>query len=519
MLASDEELAAHARSRVGAWLREKYRIDRVLGIGGMGAVYGATHRNGRQVAIKLLHSEYAIRPDLRRRFLREGQAANAVNHPGVVAIIDDDVTDEGAAFLVMELLDGQSVEQLWEANGKRLPTKAVLTLAADLCAVLAVAHDAGVIHRDLKPANRFVTRTGELKVLDFGIARVREVAATSATSTGAVFGTPSFMPPEQAGGLVNELGPHTDLWAVGATMYTLLSGHPVHDGQSGQHIAILAATCPAPSLAAVLPEAPKEVVAVVDRALAFDKADRWPSAEAMRAALCEALSSFDELETVSDATVVRGTLSETMLAVAGVKPIAPRSATLRSAGARDAFLGGTTGQPVSSGAITEVERTSTWERALAAIRRWWSRPGYAGPDVPVSSDAPTQRRSPKSRVRVAVALVALTTIATGVFITVEQHAARSPERAESSQQILEASGAPIVALPPAAPASGSVPTPPSSSSSASEQARQQASPSVRVVKTPAARPHPVTTATPPRLNCNPPFTVEDGIQVHKPGCP
>ncbi|MBX3229104.1 MAG: serine/threonine protein kinase [Labilithrix sp.] len=497
MADSDDELRARAEARVGTVLREKYTVEEIIGVGGMASVYAASHRNGRRVALKLLHPELSLRADLRKRFLREAQAANAVKHPGVVAVLDDDVAEDGAAFLVMELLDGQSVEELWEAHGKRLPTKAVLTLAADLCAVLAVAHDAGVIHRDLKPANLFVTEAGELKVLDFGIARVRDAAttsATSATSTGSVFGTPAFMAPEQAGGLVNELGPLTDLWAVGATMYTLLSGRPVHDGQSGQHIAILAATQPAASLASVLPEAPEDVVAIVDRALAFNKTDRWESAAAMRTALCEAQTRLPEPEATDDDTVVRGTLSETLLAVAKREAVAVRSGTLASPGNGAAFLGGTTGQPVSSEPITE--------------------------------DAPTRRRgSPKWRLMGlmgAVAAIAIAgVVATGVIVTTQKRAAETAPQATRSAQIPEATASPI-AMPPelplrsppvaAAPAIAPVPNEPRPTVSASVRA---AKPPVA----PAARPRAGTTTPAPRLNCNPPFTSQDGIQVHKPGCP
>ena len=531
MTDSDDELRARAEARVGTVLRGKYTVERVIGIGGMASVYAASHRNGRRVALKLLHPELSIRADLRKRFLREAQAANAVSHPGVVAIIDDDVAEDGAAFLVMELLEGQSVEELWEAHGQRLPAKAVLTLAADLCGVLAVAHDAGVIHRDLKPANLFVTHAGEMKVLDFGIARVRDTAG-SATSTGSVFGTPAFMAPEQAGGLVNELGPLTDVWAVGATMYTLLSGRPVHDGQSGQHIAVLAATRPAPSLAAVLPDAPPEVVAIVDRALAFDKADRWASAAEMRTALAEAMTSLTRQELTDDATLVRGTLSETMLAHAGVKAIGERSGTLASPG-NEAFLGGTTGQPVSSAPITEVDSTPThaspWKRGSAAIRSWFLRRG-GGVD-PASDEAPTRRRfSPRLRL-VAVVMVATAALAAvSVSALIGRHTVASISPTAPVELAQEAP--PVTTSPPESPTE---PVPPVATSAASSEVttirpitsaasetispRPVVSANARGTKTSAPRSRATASTTPPRLNCNPPFTVEEGIRVHKPGCP
>lgn len=516
----DDDLRARAEARVGTVLRGKYTVERVIGIGGMASVYQAMHRNGRSVALKLLHPELSIRADLRKRFLREAQAANAVKHSGVVAVIDDDVAEDGAAFLVMELLEGQSVEELWEAYGRKLPAKTVLTIASDLCAVLDVAHSAGVIHRDLKPANLFVTNSGELKVLDFGIARVRDAAASSATSTGSVFGTPAFMAPEQAGGLVNELGPLTDIWAVGATMYTLLSGRSVHEGQSGQHIAILAATRPAPSLAAVLPEAPPEIVAIVDRALAFEKAARWRSAAEMRTALGEA--QLTNLETPEDATVVRGTLSETMLAVAGVKAINERSGTLASPGNRAVFLGGTTGQPVSSAPITKSDtalRTSAWKRGRVAVQRWFRlRPGSA--PKPDSDEAPTRRRfSPRLGMLGGTSIVvALAAIGVHTLTNRRVEAVQPTSSVVPSSHAREEPAVPVPAVTePTAPYSEASPA--TSVIPALDLPRPAVSATVRM-KAPVAKPRTgTTTAPPPRLNCNPPFTIVDGIQVHKTGCP
>lgn len=283
----DEELAQHAAARIGQTLARKYHVERVLGVGGMAVVYVATHRNGRRVAIKMLHPELSRRAELRKRFLREGQAANAVKHDGVVAVVDDDVAEDGAAFLVMELLDGASLEDLWVQLGQRLPTKMVLALARELCDVLDAAHAAGVVHRDLKPANLFLTKNGTLKVLDFGLAQLRDSTRPKLTATGIVFGTPAFMAPEQAQGRTSQLDRQTDLWAVGATMFTLLSGGLVHRGESAQAIVMQAATQPAPSLATLMPHAAAELVMLVDRALAFDKSARWKSAFELREAICD----------------------------------------------------------------------------------------------------------------------------------------------------------------------------------------------------------------------------------------
>jgi serine/threonine-protein kinase len=288
---ADEQLA-RARARLGTTLRGKYRLDRILGVGGMAAVYAATHRNGNEFAVKLLHPELSLSSDLRNRFLREGQAAGAVKHPGVVSVLDDDVAEDGTAFLVMELLRGESVEAVWERLGKRLAGRFVVDIGVELLDVLAAAHERGVVHRDIKPANLLLTLDGRLKVLDFGIARLRDAASAQATRTGITMGTPAFMAPEQVLGKTTEIDGRTDVWAAGATLFTLASGRLVHEADTVQQIMIAAATTPAPSLASVLPGAHPSLCAVVDGALAFARGDRFPDAASMRDALRKVSASL-----------------------------------------------------------------------------------------------------------------------------------------------------------------------------------------------------------------------------------
>jgi serine/threonine protein kinase len=285
MSGEDEEVVERANARIGTLLMGKYTIDRVLGIGGMATVYAATHRNGKEFAVKILHPELSMRSETRTRFLREGYLANRVNHPGAVAVLDDDVGEDGDAFLVMELLDGQTLESLWERNGSRLPLQLVVGIGIQLLDVLAAAHARGLVHRDIKPGNLMVTRDGLLKVLDFGIARLKDVANARMTQTGVAMGTPAFMAPEQALAKTDEIDAQTDLWAVAATLFTLASGELVHTGENAQRLLINAATVPARGLATVSPKAPQPFCAVIDRALAFEKAQRWPNAVAMGQAL------------------------------------------------------------------------------------------------------------------------------------------------------------------------------------------------------------------------------------------
>jgi serine/threonine-protein kinase len=285
---SDDDALNLARARIGVVLRGKYTLERILGVGGMATVYAATHRNRKVFAIKMLHADLSMRESMRTRFLREGYVANSVMHPGAVAVLDDDIAEDGSAFLVMELLDGAPVDTIWAEHGNHVPVAIVVSIADALLDVLAAAHERGIVHRDLKPANLLVTSDGELKVLDFGIARLKDDRGGGGTATGAMLGTPAFMAPEQALGKTNEIDAQTDLWATGATLFTLLAGTLVHDGENAQQLLVNAATKPARPLASVASDVPVEIAAVIDRALAFDKQDRWPSAIAMREALATA---------------------------------------------------------------------------------------------------------------------------------------------------------------------------------------------------------------------------------------
>jgi serine/threonine-protein kinase len=281
----EEVVEQRARARVGTTLNGKYRLDRLLGVGGMASVYAATHRNNKRLAVKVLHTELSIIPDLRLRFMREGYVANTVDHPGAVAVLDDDVTDDGAAFLVMELLLGATLAEASERRGGTIPLRAVLAAADQVLDVLAAADARHIVHRDIKPANLFLTTTGQVKVLDFGVARMRDAQGQHTTHSGMALGTPAFMAPEQALGRSEDISGRTDVWALGATMFALVTGRSVHQASSGQQQIVYAATRSAESLAAVDPTTPAEVAAIVDRALAFHPHARWESAGAMRDAL------------------------------------------------------------------------------------------------------------------------------------------------------------------------------------------------------------------------------------------
>ena len=278
--APDEK--ARAKARIGRMVNAKWRLDALLGVGGMASVYAATHqRNGSRAALKILHPEFGRDAGIRERFLREGKVANRIEHRGRVAILDDDVTEQDEPFLVMELLEGETVQQLWKRKARRVPVADALAIVEQVLDALESFHAQNIIHRDLKPANIFITRDDTVKLLDFGVARMRETG-NDMTLAGTALGTPSFMAPEQAMGLTDSVDGRTDIFSVGATLYAILSGQRLHQGKSDNEAFILAATQPVPSLARIAPELPVEVIALVDKALAWDPRHRFDSASTMR---------------------------------------------------------------------------------------------------------------------------------------------------------------------------------------------------------------------------------------------
>jgi len=283
MLSQSARLTALAERRVGTSLRRgKYQLDALLGVGSMAAVYRASHRNGKLVAVKMLHTELVADDALHARFLRESYIANQVDHPGLVRVLDDDVDDDGATFLVLELLEGRTLEDERQALGGTLPPQRALEIVRELLLVLVAVHARGVVHRDLKPDNVFLTTSGAVKLLDLGIAHLGESRLTVA---GQALGSPAYMAPEQARGEHDQVDARSDLFGVGAILFTLLTGRAVHEGPNPRARLIMAATQQARSVFEVWPEAKGAVANVVDVALRFEKTQRWSSAEQMLQAI------------------------------------------------------------------------------------------------------------------------------------------------------------------------------------------------------------------------------------------
>jgi tRNA A-37 threonylcarbamoyl transferase component Bud32 len=267
----------------GVEVAKRFRLERQLGEGGMGAVWAATHIvTHKAVALKFLHKKHDD-PDARRRVLREARAACAVQHPNVVSVHDVVEDEDGTPIIVMDLLRGESLADKLAREGTLAPAEAIAIMTPVLSA-LTVAHGVGIVHRDLKPDNVFLVEgvSANVRILDFGVAKLSgKDAATKETNqltqTGAMIGTPHYMSPEQAFG-ESDVDARADLWAVGAVLYECLAGVPPTDGQNlGQILKVLASGSIRP-LSVRAPAVPRAVAAVVDGLLQIEKEQRPSSA-------------------------------------------------------------------------------------------------------------------------------------------------------------------------------------------------------------------------------------------------
>ncbi|HEX8110098.1 MAG TPA: serine/threonine-protein kinase, partial [Kofleriaceae bacterium] len=270
---------------VGALLAGKYRIDRVLGQGGMGLVVAATHVHlAQRVALKFLLPEFLHDPAIVERFLREARASAALRGEYLCRVSDVGTLDNGSPYIVMELLDGRDLAKVLAENGP-LPIETASHHVLQACVALAEAHALGIVHRDLKPANLFLAGrpdgTQLVKVLDFGIAKAQHDTSFNLTRTASVMGSPGYMSPEQLRSS-RDADVRSDIWALGVILYELVSGRPPYVAESITELALRVAMDPLPPLAIA---APTGFDRVVMRCLEKDPARRFQNVAALAQAL------------------------------------------------------------------------------------------------------------------------------------------------------------------------------------------------------------------------------------------
>lgn len=271
-------------SRAPAILNGRYRVEDVVATGGMGTVYRATdERLQRRVAVKILRADLAAEDRFIERFRREARSVAALSHPNVATVYDYG-EDDGAHFIVMELVDGRDLARVLREDGP-LDVESSVRIAEQVCDALAHAHAAGVVHRDVKPAN-VIVGPDAVKVTDFGIARA--AGDSRLTSTGAVLGSAHYISPEQADG--SPATAASDVYSLGIVIYEMLTGAVPFTGDSPVGVALRHVTGEVPPPSRLNPAVPEALDAVVTRATARDPRDRFPDAATMGAALRAAAS-------------------------------------------------------------------------------------------------------------------------------------------------------------------------------------------------------------------------------------
>jgi serine/threonine-protein kinase len=274
----------------GRVLGARYEVGEVLGYGGMAEVHhGLDTRLGREVAIKMLRADLARDATFQMRFSREAQNAAALNHPAIVAVYDTGeergTLGEALPYIVMEFVNGRTLKEVLTAEGPLQPRRA-LEISADICAALEFSHRHGIIHRDIKPGNVMLTRTGQVKVMDFGIARALASGASTMTQTSAVIGTAQYLSPEQARG--EQVDARSDVYATGCVVYELLTGRPPFVGDNPVSVAYQHVREDAKPPSTVNRDVTPDVDAIVLKALAKNPLNRYQSAAEMRADLLRA---------------------------------------------------------------------------------------------------------------------------------------------------------------------------------------------------------------------------------------
>jgi len=405
---------AYSDPLIGAVIADRYEVIRRIAKGGMGMIYEVTNiRLGRTFALKTITAEAAQDPEVLQRFRREAEIVANLRHPHIVEVVDWDQLDDGAPFLVMEYLQGETLATRIAAVGP-LPWPQIARICDQVLSAITVAHRAGVVHRDLKPDNIFLASDDagdeRVKLLDFGISKIRD-STTFQTTDAKVLGTPAYMAPEQAEGQHDKIGPATDVWALGAIIYEMVTGEVAFAAPSTP--AILYRVChgrPTPANQ-LRPDAPTELVELLDWAL--DLQLRQDNVAEFRDEIRRVLG---KLEGVTWAAPMR---SRTMDAVSRHTPVPfPRAAT-----------------PVGLLGMAEPGAVS-----MAAPRALTPRPGTAPVVDPTPVPAPIQVSAPLAPPRkrpwlLVAGAAGFIAAAVAAFLVIRSSPASSPGPTPDAQVI------------------------------------------------------------------------------------
>lgn len=477
---------------VGSLVAETYRLEALIGRGGMGEVYAASHVRlpGKQVAIKFLHPEVSD-SDILARFRREAEIASRLGHPNIVTVLDFNSLPDGTPYLVLEYLVGETLADALARGPMGL--ERMFAIARQVGSALAAAHRAGVVHRDLKPQNIFLVpteiegRIGETaKVLDFGISKIRG-SQTVKTQDSALLGTPQYMAPEQAMGQHDSVDGRTDIFALGAILYEMLTGQAAFGGASIPEVVFKVVYEAPPPLAERAPGVPPHVIAAVERAMAKKADERFATVGELITALTG----------VGLATLPPGPAASTELRPPSRK-VESAAALAQTMGSGDhaAAMAATSAGPMSNaGMRTGMEGGASSAAALAAATPTaWERPRPAQTTAPAPS-------SNSTRWKILTAALGAVIAATVAFLLV-----RKPDAARKDPGPVATKGPDHDTKAPPTPAA---PTAPAAVVDAGVEPAKDAAPPKDAAPARDAAPHkdaasrPPTRTTPPRTPSTP----------------
>jgi eukaryotic-like serine/threonine-protein kinase len=484
----------HAVIKPGDVLVGKYRVERVLGAGGMGMVVAAHHiQLDEKVALKFLLSTTVHSPEAVTRFLREARAAVKIKNEHVARVTDVGQLEDGSPYIVMEYLDGSDLSQWLKQHGS-LPFEQAVDFVLQACEALADAHALGIVHRDLKPANLFCVQRSDgrlsIKVLDFGISKVTTPGAAGhdMTRTNALMGSPLYMSPEQMQ-QSKGVDARTDIWSLGVILFELLSGRPPFTAEAVTELAIKVAVEPAPPVSVYRVDAPEGLERIIARCLEKDRGRRFQSV----GELAMALQEFGPPHARSSVERAIATLSKAGIASVAAAPLVA------------------TGPAAATG--TAPQTAASW-----------------------GNTAPGTASSGKKIVAIGAAVALVILVVNAIILLPKWRettaTSGSPSTTLASSAVV---AAPLPPKPSATATTSTVPTPASSPTAATTAAPPPtAAPIGRPVALPArsaasatAAPPPAPTPAPPppvappahKANCNPPYVIDSaGDRQYKPEC-